>query len=194
MNVTDYEYNLNEVGKIYKSSKLRFTWKLKIDRQPHEICLTVSKISGKYKLTVDGVDAMNTGIDVKMRINFEFEIGKYKAELVRSNQALYDYCIAYGLPLISGKDSMKNDFGRGKDKISVPPTLLFTVIGKLDDCEQAITMDAKAAAKILEQMSDNDVHIILGYVGAKQAAQILSSLPPERVAKLSKLEMGGGSK
>jgi hypothetical protein len=54
-------------------------------------------------------------------------------------------------------------------------------------------MDAKAAAKILEQMSDNDVHIILGYVGAKQAAQILTALPPERVAKLSKLEMGGGS-
>jgi hypothetical protein len=56
------------------------------------------------------------------------------------------------------------------------------------------SMDAKAAAKILEQMSDTDVHIILGYVGAKQAAQILSALPPERVAKLSKLELGGGSK
>jgi hypothetical protein len=51
------------------------------------------------------------------------------------------------------------------------------------------SMDAKAAAKVLEQMSDNDVHVILGYVGAKQAAQILSALPPERVAKLSKLEM-----
>lgn len=91
MNVTDFEYNLNEVGKLYKSSKLRFTWKLKIDKTPHEICLTVSKISGKYKLTVDGVDAMNTGIDVKMRINFEFEIGKYKAELVRSNQDFYRF-------------------------------------------------------------------------------------------------------
>ncbi|MDB5050098.1 MAG: phosphoribosylformylglycinamidine synthase [Fibrobacteres bacterium] len=67
------------------------------------------------------------------------------AHLVRSNQALYDYCVAYGLPLISGKDSMKNDYGRGKDKISVPPTLLFTVIGKIDDVEKTITMDAKAA-------------------------------------------------
>jgi hypothetical protein len=52
------------------------------------------------------------------------------------------------------------------------------------------SMDAKAAAKILEQMNDNDIHVILGYVGAKQAAQILSALPPERVAKLSKLELG----
>ena len=52
------------------------------------------------------------------------------------------------------------------------------------------SMDAKAAAKVLVQMSDNDIHVILGYVGAKQAAQIMTELPPERVAKLSKLEMG----
>lgn len=52
------------------------------------------------------------------------------------------------------------------------------------------SMDAKAAAKILVQMSDNDIHVILGYLGAKQAAQILAALPPERVAKLSKLELG----
>jgi phosphoribosylformylglycinamidine synthase len=71
--------------------------------------------------------------------------GQYKlAQLVRSNQALYDYCVAYGIPLISGKDSMKNDYGRGKDKISVPPTLLFTVIGRMADVEKAVTMDAKS--------------------------------------------------
>ncbi len=71
--------------------------------------------------------------------------GQYKlAQLVRSNQALYDYCLAYSLPLISGKDSMKNDYGRGKDRISVPPTLLFTTIAVLDDVEKTITMDAKA--------------------------------------------------
>jgi MgtE-like protein len=52
------------------------------------------------------------------------------------------------------------------------------------------SMDAKAAAKVLVQMSDNDIHVILSYVGPKQAAQIMTELPPERVAKLSKLEMG----
>lgn len=72
--------------------------------------------------------------------------GQYKmAQLVRSNQALYEYCVAYGLPLISGKDSMKNDYGRGQDKISVPPTLLFTAIARIKDVEKTITMDAKAA-------------------------------------------------
>jgi hypothetical protein len=58
------------------------------------------------------------------------------------------------------------------------------------------SMDAKQAAKVLEHMSDGDVHIILGYVGVKQAAAIMSALPPERVATLSKLAMkaGGASK
>jgi phosphoribosylformylglycinamidine (FGAM) synthase-like enzyme len=51
--------------------------------------------------------------------------GAYKmAQLVRANQALYDVCVAYGVPLISGKDSMKNDSVRGGRKISIPPTLL----------------------------------------------------------------------
>jgi len=71
--------------------------------------------------------------------------GEYKAaQLVRANQALYDYCLAYGVPLISGKDSMKNDYQIGETKISIPPTVLFSVIGKIDDIRQAVTMDVKA--------------------------------------------------
>ncbi len=70
--------------------------------------------------------------------------GQYKAaQLVRANQALYDYCVAYGVPLISGKDSMKNDYQIGGDKISIPPTVLFSVIGKIADARKAISMDVK---------------------------------------------------
>jgi phosphoribosylformylglycinamidine synthase len=47
------------------------------------------------------------------------------------------------VPLISGKDSMKNDYQIGDTKISIPPTLLFSVIGKIDDVRRATTMDAK---------------------------------------------------
>ncbi|HSW39133.1 MAG TPA: AIR synthase-related protein, partial [Acidobacteriota bacterium] len=49
----------------------------------------------------------------------------------------------YGVPCISGKDSMKNDYSIGKTKISVPPTLLYSVIGKITDVRKAVTMDAK---------------------------------------------------
>ncbi|MCK5232693.1 MAG: phosphoribosylformylglycinamidine synthase, partial [Desulfobulbaceae bacterium] len=65
------------------------------------------------------------------------------AQLVRANQALSRYCRAYGVPCISGKDSMKNDYVIGDIKISIPPTLLFSVIAKINDVRLAVTMDAK---------------------------------------------------
>ncbi|MHB8763850.1 MAG: phosphoribosylformylglycinamidine synthase subunit PurS [Deferrisomatales bacterium] len=70
--------------------------------------------------------------------------GEYKlAQLVRANEALYDVTVAYGVPLISGKDSMKNDYQVGSTKISIPPTVLFSVLGKVDDVRRCVTMDAK---------------------------------------------------
>lgn len=75
--------------------------------------------------------------------------GKYKAaQLVRSNWALRDYCLAFGIPLLSGKDSMYIDgnlegpFGE-KRKVSGMPTLLFTVSSVIQDIGKCITMDAK---------------------------------------------------
>ncbi len=70
--------------------------------------------------------------------------GEYKlAQLVRANMALYDYTKAYGVPCISGKDSMKNDYQIGGRKISIPPTVLFSTIGKIEDARYAVTMDVK---------------------------------------------------
>jgi len=76
--------------------------------------------------------------------------GEYKAaQLVRANQALYDYCLAYGVPLISGKDSMKNDYQIGSTKISIPPTVLFSVIGKIEDVRQSVSMDVKSPGDLV---------------------------------------------
>ncbi len=70
--------------------------------------------------------------------------GEYKlAQLVRANQALYDITVAYGVPCISGKDSMKNDYQIGGVRISIPPTLLFSTLGKMEDVRKAVTMDVK---------------------------------------------------
>jgi phosphoribosylformylglycinamidine synthase len=72
--------------------------------------------------------------------------GQYKlAQLVRANQALYDYTKAFKVPCISGKDSMKNDSTRGGKKISIPPTVLFSTIAKMTDISKAVTADAKFA-------------------------------------------------
>jgi len=99
--------------------------------------------------------------------------GQYKlAQLVRANMALYDVATAYGVPCISGKDSMKNDYQIGGTKISIPPTLLFSVIGRMDDVRKAVTMDAKEAGhlvyvlgKTYAEMGASEWYALHGAVG-----------------------------
>ena len=75
------------------------------------------------------------------------------AKLVLSCRGLHDACVAYGVPLISGKDSMKNDYRHGKWRISVPPTLLVTAVAKVGDVSRTQTSDFK---------SEGDAIYILG--------------------------------
>ena len=76
--------------------------------------------------------------------------GRYKlAQLVRANRALDDVCRAYQLPCISGKDSMKNDVIINAEKISVPPTLLFTLLGNHEDIRKAVSSDFKNSGDII---------------------------------------------
>jgi len=99
--------------------------------------------------------------------------GAFKAaQLVRSNQALYDCCTGFGIPLISGKDSMKNDYQIGDTKISIPPTLLFSVIGKIDDVRRAATMDVKDPGDLVyllgttrDEMGGSEYLAMLGELG-----------------------------
>ncbi len=72
--------------------------------------------------------------------------GEHKlAQLVRCCEGLRSACEAYGVPLISGKDSMKNDAHLGGVKISIPPTLLVSAIGQIDDVRRAIDLVPVAA-------------------------------------------------
>jgi phosphoribosylformylglycinamidine synthase len=101
--------------------------------------------------------------------------GPYKmAQLVRANQALLDYCVPLNLPLVSGKDSMKNDFYDGTTKISIPPTLLFSVIGTIPDIRNAVTMDFKRPGDIIcllgatkDELGGSEYLAMQGYTGTK---------------------------
>ncbi|MEA2064244.1 MAG: AIR synthase-related protein, partial [Gemmatimonadota bacterium] len=100
--------------------------------------------------------------------------GSYKlAQLVRACRALYDYCSAFGVPLISGKDSMKNDYGSGAEKISIPPTLLVTAVGIIDDINNAVTMDVKRPGDLVyvvgesfDECGGSEYFAMLGSVGS----------------------------
>lgn len=101
--------------------------------------------------------------------------GEYKlAQLVRANQALYDYTKAFKVPCISGKDSMKNDSTRGGRKISIPPSVLFSVIARMDDIRLAVTLDAKLAGDDVyvlgatgDETGGSEYYAMLGFTGNK---------------------------
>jgi len=104
--------------------------------------------------------------------------GRYKAaQLVRSNQALRDYCLAYGIPLLSGKDSMyidgnlKGPFGERR-KVSGLPTLLFTVSSVIQDIFTCVSMDVKFPDDIIyvlgetrNELGGSEYYQMMGAVG-----------------------------
>ena len=65
------------------------------------------------------------------------------AQLVRAARGLRAACLAYRLPLISGKDSMKNDAVVEGRRISVLPTLLVSVLGIIEDLRRSVSSDFK---------------------------------------------------
>ncbi len=78
--------------------------------------------------------------------------------LVRTCRGAMDAAIAYGLPFISGKDSLNNEFSMSEDeaarlglrsRIAIPYTLLISALGIVDDIRHCITMDLKEAGNRL---------------------------------------------
>ena len=71
--------------------------------------------------------------------------------LVRAALACYDVATALGTPFISGKDSLNNEFrpqGAAKP-IAIPPSLLISAIGQVEDVSRCVTMDLKEPGNLL---------------------------------------------
>ena len=70
--------------------------------------------------------------------------------LIEAARGCYEAAVYYGTPFISGKDSLNNEY-LGSDGLrhAIPPTLLISAIGLIDDVNQAVTMDAKEAGNLV---------------------------------------------
>jgi phosphoribosylformylglycinamidine synthase len=66
-------------------------------------------------------------------------------DLVRTCEACRDAALAYGIPFISGKDSLHNQFTNSEtgEVIRIPNTLLISAIGVIEDVRKCVTMDLK---------------------------------------------------
>jgi phosphoribosylformylglycinamidine synthase subunit PurSL len=70
--------------------------------------------------------------------------------LVEACRGCHDAALFYGAPFISGKDSLNNEYlGTDGLRHSIPPTLLISAIGVVEDVSKSITMDLKEAGNII---------------------------------------------
>jgi phosphoribosylformylglycinamidine synthase len=70
--------------------------------------------------------------------------------LVRCAQGCYDAALAYGVPFISGKDSLNNEYADAHGRRhAIPGTLLISAIGIVPDVERTTTSDLKHPGDLL---------------------------------------------
>ncbi len=70
--------------------------------------------------------------------------------LVEACRGCHDAALHYQAPFISGKDSLNNEYlGSDGQRHAIPPTLLISAIGILEDVGRAVTMDLKQAGDLL---------------------------------------------
>ncbi|MGD2269811.1 MAG: AIR synthase-related protein [Desulfobacterales bacterium] len=104
--------------------------------------------------------------------------GRFKAaQLVRSCWALREMCLAYEIPLLSGKDSMYVDghlSGRYGEvhKISARETLQFTTVGVIGDIAKCVTLDCKMPGDLIyilgstrNELGGSEYYSLYGYTG-----------------------------
>lgn len=63
---------------------------------------------------------------------------KILGALVRSAKACYDFSKYYGVPFISGKDSLYNEYTVGDKRIVIPSTLLISAMAVLEDYKSGV--------------------------------------------------------
>ncbi|MCF8027246.1 MAG: phosphoribosylformylglycinamidine synthase subunit PurS [Desulfobacteraceae bacterium] len=104
--------------------------------------------------------------------------GRFKAaQLVRSCRALADTCRAYGIPLLSGKDSMYVDghlagaYGE-THKLSAPETMQFSAVSVVKDIASCVTLDIKCSGDLVyvlgvtkDELGASEYYDRFGYTG-----------------------------
>ncbi|MCL1972486.1 MAG: phosphoribosylformylglycinamidine synthase subunit PurL [Endomicrobia bacterium] len=69
--------------------------------------------------------------------------------LVAAARACYDMSKKFGVPFISGKDSLYNEYTVGGKAYAIPSALLISAMGVADNVKNTMTMDFKRAGNII---------------------------------------------
>ncbi len=162
-------------------SQSLFPWYSKIDAF-HMMTCTIDDAVRRV-LSVGGNIETIGGVDNFCWPDIQFDPkknpdGKFKAaQLVRACRALKKACLAYEIPLLSGKDSMYVDGylqGKYKEaiKISALETIQFSVVSVIDDVAKCVSCDAKILGDLvyilgftLNELGASEYYELMGETG-----------------------------
>ena len=129
-------------------------------------CGMVPQIEDPYEMALASIDeairnVVAVGADpskIAILDNFcwpSVDDEKTMGTLVRACEACRDAALAYGIPFISGKDSLHNQFTNQEtgEVIRIPNTLLISAIAVIDDVRKCVTMDFKKAEQAVLRVS-----------------------------------------
>jgi phosphoribosylformylglycinamidine synthase II len=75
--------------------------------------------------------------------------------LIEAARGCQAAALLFGTPFISGKDSLNNEYlGADGQRHAIPPTLLISAIGRIEDVRRAVTMDLKQAGNAIYLVGD----------------------------------------
>jgi phosphoribosylformylglycinamidine synthase len=98
--------------------------------------------------------------------------------LIESTRGCYDAALYYRTPFISGKDSLNNEYlGKDGQRHAIPPTLLISAIGVIDDLTRTTTLDLKEAGNLLYQVGDFRPCLGGSHLALITGGQISGSVP-----------------
>lgn len=92
--------------------------------------------------------------------------------LVRASYGCYDAAKKFGVPFISGKDSLYNEYSVNNKSMAIPGTLLISAIAVMDDVNKAVSMYAKQPGDLIyivgqtfEELGGSHYYDIAGFTG-----------------------------
>ncbi|MFA4888801.1 MAG: phosphoribosylformylglycinamidine synthase subunit PurL [Candidatus Omnitrophota bacterium] len=120
--------------------------------------------------------------------------------LVRASFGCYDIAKGFGVPFISGKDSLYNEYALKDKTIAIPGTLLISAISVMEDTSKAVSMYVKKSGDLIyvvgqtyNELGGSHYYSNLGFLGnqvpkvdprrAKKAFQALSAAAENNLIK-----------
>ncbi len=120
--------------------------------------------------------------------------------LVRAAYACYDIAKGFGVPFISGKDSLNNEYTVKHKSLAIPGTLLISAMAIMEDIDKTVSMYAKEAGDLIyvvgttfDELGGSHYYDLFSFIGnavprvnTKQAHSIFTALSQASGSGLTK--------